>query len=118
MCRKNKLIENNKLAEEKAETNKKQWKENSEVSSRLIVFNIPKYMTEKALADHFRLKGTVTDCKIMRKEKRSRKFAFVGFKDENDAKVAKEYFNDTYLDTGNYQINLLINLCIFIRNEF
>jgi multiple RNA-binding domain-containing protein 1 len=70
-----------------------------EYSSRLIVFNIPKYMTEKQLADHFRQKGSITDCKIMRKEARSRKFAFIGYKNVKDAKAALEYFNNTYLDT-------------------
>ena len=35
----------------------------------------------------------------MRKENKSRKFAFIGFKNENEAKAAKEYFNDSYIDT-------------------
>lgn len=79
---------------------RKRRKETREVTSRLIVFNVPKYYTEKKLADHFREKGHVTDCKIMRKENKSRKFAFVGFRDEEDAKRAKEFFDQTYIDTG------------------
>jgi RNA recognition motif-containing protein len=51
-------------------------------SSRLIVFGIPKYFTEKNLAEHFREKGKITDCRIMRKHDKSRKFAFIGFENE------------------------------------
>ena len=51
--------------------------------SRLIVKNIPKHLKEVDLANHFSQKGgTVTDAKIMYKNDRSRKFGFVGFKDE------------------------------------
>lgn len=81
------------------EMKRKKKNEQHEISSRLIVFNIPKYITEKKLADHFRQKGQVTDCKIMRKENKSRKFAFIGFKDEKEAKNAKDYLNQTYIDT-------------------
>lgn len=35
----------------------------------------------------------------MRKDNKSRKFAFIGFKNENEAKVAKEYFDKSYIDT-------------------
>uniref|UniRef100_A0A7S3NY56 RRM domain-containing protein n=1 Tax=Euplotes crassus TaxID=5936 RepID=A0A7S3NY56_EUPCR len=97
-AKKKELIENNTLAEQ--EHKKKQKREDPNISSRLIVFNVPKYFTEKKLADHFRAKGVVTDCKIMRKENKSRKFAFVGFKNERDAKAAREYFNDSYIDTS------------------
>ena len=55
--------------------------------SRLIVKNIPKHLKEVDLANHFATKGgTVTDAKIMFKNDRSRKFGFVGFKNEEQAK--------------------------------
>ena len=55
--------------------------------SRLIVKNIPKHLKEVDLATHFSQKGgTVTDAKIMYKNDRSRKFGFVGFKNEEQAK--------------------------------
>lgn len=82
------------------EMQKKKQRYETEVSTRLVVFNIPKYYTEKNLAEHFRQKGQITDCKIMRKENKSRKFAFIGFRNEQDAKVAKEYFDQSYIDTG------------------
>jgi multiple RNA-binding domain-containing protein 1 len=36
-------------------------------TSRLIVKNIPKHITEERLREHFAKKGLVTDAKIMRK---------------------------------------------------
>lgn len=35
-----------------------------------------------------------------------RRFAFVGFKDEAQAAAAKEYFNNTYLDTSKLQVEI------------
>lgn len=86
------------------EVERKKQNVDSEQTSRLIVFNVPKYFTEKKLADHFREKGTITDCKIMRKDNKTRKFAFLGFKNEKDAKVAKEYFDQSYIDTGKLKL--------------
>ena len=37
-----------------------------EASSRLCVKNIPKYVTEKRLKEHFAAKGAVTDIKILK----------------------------------------------------
>lgn len=100
------------------EMKRKKKSEEQEVSSRLIVFNIPKYITEKKLADHFRQKGQVTDCKIMRKENKSRKFAFIGFKDEKEAKNAKDYYNQTYIDTCKWSaIGLSPNLLEYSSNH-
>ena len=45
--------------------------------------NIPKHVKEVDLANHFcQNGGTVTDAKIMYKNDRSRKFGFVGFKND------------------------------------
>jgi multiple RNA-binding domain-containing protein 1 len=35
-------------------------------SSRLIVKNIPKYIKEDRLREHFAAKGTITDVKLLR----------------------------------------------------
>jgi len=37
-----------------------------EPTSRLCVKNIPKYLNEKRLKDHFATKGAVTDVKILK----------------------------------------------------
>ena len=70
------------------------------MSSRIIVKNLPKKITEEEIKNHFSQKGVVTDVKIMHKEDgRSRNFCFVGFKTEQSAKEAIKYFNQTYLKT-------------------
>ena len=70
------------------------------MSSRIIVKNLPKKITEEEIKKHFSQKGVVTDVKIMHKEDgRSRNFCFVGFKTEQSAKEAIKYFNQTYLKT-------------------
>ena len=74
--------------------------------SRLIVKNIPKHLKEVDLANHFSQKGgTVTDAKIMYKNDRSRKFGFVGFKNEEQAKAAKSYFDKTFLHTSRIEVD-------------
>ena len=62
--------------------------------------NLPKHLNEERLKDHFSSRGFVTDAKIMRKGNKSRKFGFVGFKTEDEAREARKYFNDTYIDTS------------------
>ena len=74
--------------------------------SRLIVKNLPKHLKEVDLAHHFGSQGgTVTDAKIMLKNDKSRKFGFVGFKSEQEAKKAKEYFNRTFLHTSRIEVD-------------
>jgi len=92
------LIENNQKMQEEVDR-KKQIRER-EQTSRLIVFNVPNYITEKKLAEHFQTKGNITDCKIMRKGNKSRKFAFIGYRDEKEAKIARDFFNNTFIDTS------------------
>ena len=70
------------------------------MSTRIIVKNLPKKITEEELKKHFSQKGSITDIKIMHKEDgRSRNFCFIGFKTEQSAKEAIKYFNQTYLKT-------------------
>lgn len=76
--------------------------------SRLIVKNLPKHLTEEELARHFAKDAKVTDAKIMMKNGRSRLFGFVGFKSEEEAKKAKEYFNNTYLHTSKLSVDLAL----------
>ena len=64
--------------------------EYTETSTRLIIKNLPKHITEDRLAEHFRkLKDDetviVTDARIMRTGNKSRQFGFIGFKSEKHA---------------------------------
>ncbi|XP_029042340.2 probable RNA-binding protein 19 [Osmia bicornis bicornis] len=68
--------------------------------SRLIVKNLPKNITDKKLKEHFSQKGLVTDIQLKyTKDGKFRRFAFIGFKTEEQAIAAKEYFDKTCIDT-------------------
>ena len=72
------------------------------MSTRILVKNIPKHMTEARLRTHFGSTGaTVTDAKIIRtRDGRSRLFAFVGFQTATEARKAVNHFNNTFIDTS------------------
>lgn len=69
-------------------------------TSRLIVKNIPRHITEDRLKQHFTSKGIVTDVKIMRKGDKSRLFCFIGYKTEQEAVQAKKFFHNSFIDTS------------------
>jgi multiple RNA-binding domain-containing protein 1 len=49
----------------------------------------------------------ITDCKIIRGDDgRSRKFAFVGFKDKNSSELAKKKYNNTYLGASKIMVDI------------
>lgn len=72
-----------------------------ETSSRIIVKNLPKYMTLPRLKSHFESRGAIiTDAKLAHtKSGTFRRFGYIGFKTEEEASQAVEYFNNTYIDT-------------------
>ena len=75
--------------------------------SRIIVKNLPKNINENDIKKHFSVKGEVTDVKIMKKDNgKSRNFCFVGFRDENSAKDAVNYFNKTFLKTSKIDVEI------------
>ena len=76
------------------------------MSTRILIRNIPKHMTEARLRTHFAgAGGTVTDAKIIRtKDGRSRLFAFVGFQNATDARKAVSHFNNTFIDTSKISV--------------
>eukprot|EP01018_Ginkgo_biloba_P026341 Gb_17564 [translate_table: standard] len=68
--------------------------------SRICVKNLPRYVDEDRLREHFSQKGEVTDAKIMRTtDGRSRQFAFIGYRTEEEARAAVKYFQKSFLDT-------------------
>lgn len=63
--------------------------------------NLPKQASEGRLRDFFSQKGEVTDAKLMRtKDGKSRQFAFIGFRTEQEAEEALKFFNNSYMDTN------------------
>lgn len=80
--------------------------------SRLIVKNLPEYVTPTRLQQHFEQKGapdgTLTDIKVARKtDGTSRRFGFVGFKTDEEALAAKEWFDKTFVDSTRISVNVV-----------
>lgn len=72
--------------------------------SRLIVKNLPVYVTPARLREHFEQKGgpggTLTDVKVSSKsDGTSRRFGFIGFKSEAEAQKAQQWFDRTFIDS-------------------
>ena len=77
------------------------------MSTRIIVKNLPKNITEEEIKKHFGQKGSITDVKIMLKENgQSRNFCFIGFKTEQSAKESVKYFNQTYFKTMKISVEI------------
>jgi len=69
------------------------------MSSRIIVKNLPKKLTEDRFRQHFAKLGQITDAKLkFTKEGKFRNFGFIGYKSAEEAQKAIEYFNGTYID--------------------
>ncbi|KND03335.1 uncharacterized protein SPPG_02379 [Spizellomyces punctatus DAOM BR117] len=75
--------------------------------SRLIVKNLPKHYTLDRFKEHFSEKGEVTDAKLVKTpDGVFRRFGYIGFKTEKQAKDALKYFNNTFVDTSKIQVEL------------
>lgn len=77
--------------------------------SRIIVKGLPQYYTEDKLRTHFTHDGKyeVTDVKLMRKRGgESRRFAFIGYKNEDDAEAAVRYFHNSFIDTARVNVQV------------
>ncbi|KAF9334647.1 hypothetical protein BG006_001777 [Podila minutissima] len=69
--------------------------------SRLIIKNLPKHLTDERFREHFSTVGEVTDAKLMKSSfGNSRRFGFIGYRTEKDAKAALQHFNNTFIDTS------------------
>lgn len=75
--------------------------------SRIIVKNLPIYAAEDRLKKHFSQKGQVTDVRLMRKKDgKSRRFGFIGYKTDQEAEEAVKFFHQTFLDTAKLDVQL------------
>lgn len=55
----------------------------------------------------FSSKGTITDLQLKyTKDGAFRQFAFVGYKTEEEAQAAKEYFDNTFVNTSRIQVSV------------
>lgn len=75
--------------------------------SRIIVKNIGQNTTDKQLKELFSSKGEVTDVRIIKTSSgKSRQFAFVGFRNDQQAKEAQSYFNNSFLHTSKLTVDI------------
>ncbi|ORZ32517.1 hypothetical protein BCR44DRAFT_1487118 [Catenaria anguillulae PL171] len=75
--------------------------------SRIIVKNLPKYVTQDRLRDHFSKKGTITDIKLVKTATGVfRRFAYIGFQSEKEARATVKHFHNTFVDTLKVQVEL------------
>ncbi|KAL4248789.1 Multiple RNA-binding domain-containing protein 1 [Abortiporus biennis] len=80
--------------------------------SRLIVKNLPAYLTQSRLREHFESKdgpgGTLTDVKVVLKpDGTSRRFGFIGFKTDAEAEKARKWFDRTFIDSSRISVNVI-----------
>nr|XP_021140148.1 probable RNA-binding protein 19 isoform X7 [Columba livia] len=75
--------------------------------SRLIVKNLPNGMKEERFRKLFAAFGTLTDCCLkFTKDGKFRKFGFIGYKSEDEAQMALNHFNRSFIDTSRITVEL------------
>ncbi|KAM6422714.1 putative RNA-binding protein 19 isoform 1-T4 [Liasis olivaceus] len=75
--------------------------------SRLIVKNLPNGIKEARFRNLFAAFGTLTDCCLkFTKDGKFRKFGFIGFQSEEDAKTALAHFNKSFIDTARVTVEV------------
>ncbi|XP_014367177.2 probable RNA-binding protein 19 [Papilio machaon] len=79
--------------------------------SRLIVKNLPNKVTVDKLKDLFCQKGEVTDVQLKyTKDGKFRNFGFIGYRTEEQAAAAKEYFDGTCVNSMKINVEFCANL--------
>jgi multiple RNA-binding domain-containing protein 1 len=84
------------------------------MSSRIIVKNLPKKITEDKFRTHFGTIGQITDATLKyTKDGKFRNFGFIGYKTEEEASKAIEYFNNTFIDAS----KLVVENCLALNSN-
>lgn len=92
----------------------------TEAMSRIIVKGLPNFLTEDdKLKEHFvkrliqshgnkaKVNDLITDVKIVKdKNGKTRRFAFVGYREEADAFDAADYFDGSYINTSKIEVSI------------
>lgn len=79
--------------------------------SRLIVKNLPNKVTVDHLRELFGQKGEVTDVQLKyTKDGKFRNFGFVGYRTEEQAIAAKEYFDGTCIRSMKIEVQTCVDL--------
>lgn len=76
--------------------------------SRLIVKNLPCKISENRLRALFSEFGELTDVQLkFTKDKKFRRFAFIGFRYKEDASAARKFYNNSFIDTSKIEVSAL-----------
>lgn len=87
--------------------------------SRLIVKNLPLKITEEKLRNTFSCKGNVTDLQLkFTKDGKFRGFAFLGFKSEDEAEAARQYFDGTYIGAAKISVQTCADLGDVVKQDY
>ena len=79
--------------------------------SRLIVKNLPKNIKEETVRSIFEEEGELTDLKLCYTDTgKFRRFAFIGYKTEDQAKAALLHFDNSFVDTSKITLDIARNL--------
>ncbi|XP_074636060.1 putative RNA-binding protein 19 isoform X2 [Acropora palmata] len=79
--------------------------------SRLIVKNLPKNIKEETVRSIFEEEGELTDLKLCYTDTgKFRRFAFIGYKTEDQAKAALLHFDKSFVDTSKITLDIARNL--------
>lgn len=80
------------------------------MTSRIIVKGLPKKCSDEKFREHFSKIAEVTDASLkFTKEGKFRQFGFIGYKTEEDAQKAIQYFNNTFMDASKMVVSILHN---------
>ena len=89
---------------------------NVDMSTRIIIQNLPHNITPQRLKTHFSsqsgqttfFSGQITDAKLVTDTKtgKFRGFAFVGYRNSEQADKAVEFFNGTYIDQQKISVQI------------
>lgn len=91
--------------------------------SRLLVKNIPASATPESLRTHFSSTKsgafTITDVRVARKPDGTlRRFAFVGFKSEEQACAARDWFHHTFWGSQKITVEVVrVRSCLLVADD-
>ena len=81
------------------------------MSTRLVVKNLPSWITEEKLREYFEQKGNLTDCSLKYTSKgKSRRFAFIGYATQEAANQALEYFDNSCIGSSRVKVEICKDL--------
>lgn len=77
--------------------------------SRVIIKNLPKQISEDEIRKIFSKKGSITDVKLKYKNGEFRRFGFIGYENEEDAEIACNFFNNTFVKHSRITVEISQN---------